>query len=118
MEAHVFQEYICHPWKPEENTRIPQPVYVSRIGDIMANRNIFVGCYKKNFISWTHDGSTSLVQNRSCLVAKTGDVFKAISPAEMKSTFHRLMKIKGCSLLKVRFHAKAFKISEKLSSER
>ncbi len=41
-------------------------------------------------------GSTSLVQNLSCLVAKNGYVFAAVSPAEMNAAFHRLLKRKGC----------------------
>ncbi len=44
-------------------------------------------------------------------------VFEAVSPAEIKSAFHRLVKLECFSLLNVRFRANAFELSERLSVE-
>ncbi len=87
--------------KHHETTGIPQPVLASIVGDVFVNRQRWE--LQESFLSRAHGCNTWMDQNRSRLVAKTGDVFEAVSAAEI----HSLVQPECCSSLKVFFHANA-----------
>ncbi len=94
--ALVFQDYISHPWKPEENTGIPQPVYVSRVGDFLANRDIYAGSYKKNKIFFRRR-MAAIRRRFNALLISNADVFEAASPSEISKAIEtrRLLFAQG-----------------------
>ncbi len=63
---------------------------------------IFMWEAPKTFLSWTHGGNTSLVQNPFCLVPKNSDALEAVSPAAQAHKTRSLLFAHGalpCHLL-------------------